>query len=192
MSQQSVQNVYMRMALQATPGGKADGHGSCPTLPGWASVCPLGTDSSSDMALAQLGPWAEAAYSHSLGRMRLPGTVTSSPRFSQTFLVASSSWAPCGLGRTLGKPSFQLFFLAPPCKFSPPQCSPQLLWTQGGTTNRVLYISGLGLSHCLNCVWGETLSHFGDKNTKAPEEVMCPRSLSRTVAKSGFKLKLGQ
>ena len=113
------------------------GHGSCSTLPGWASVSPLGTDSSSDMALAQLGPWAEAAYSHSLGRMRLPGTVTSSPRFSQTFLVASSSWAPCGLGRTLGKPSFQLFFLSPPCKFSPPQCSPQLLWTQGGTTNRV-------------------------------------------------------
>lgn len=34
MSQQSVQNMYMRMTLQATPGGQADDYRSGPVLLG--------------------------------------------------------------------------------------------------------------------------------------------------------------
>lgn len=39
MSQQSVQNVYMRMALQATPGGETEGLGSGPVLPLGGGCC---------------------------------------------------------------------------------------------------------------------------------------------------------
>lgn len=48
MSQQSVQNMYMRMTLQATPGGQADDYRSGPVLPGQASLSSLGKSSRSD------------------------------------------------------------------------------------------------------------------------------------------------